>query len=266
MTMVVCETRDVRVRAHGDQRFLQFRGGVQAGQYAWRNNEAIVNCVERVPNEDCAVREHHVSARATDCEPCPCTPQPQPPWSMHGFGYVHVMFNSLTAHDPRCRGSATPEQPRFRLLQIGLGGGTFPRHARQTCGAVVDVIEGQEDVAMMAQRYFGYNPQRGGGRIIVADGLDGLRQLAGGAPYDGVAIDCMIQGSTPPTCKSAEFVRRVATLTKPSGHVVQWAWGSDRMLLRAAYTKHFHNFTDRPYGGVGAVLHIRGRKRGVHVP
>ena len=250
-TTVLCETRDVRVIANGLKRFLQFRGSGVAGTTPWRNNEAIVTCQQRT--DTCAISSHAV-ASATACAACPCNPIPRPDWSTHGFGYVERMFQSVTSHDPRCARSQT-SLPRFRLLQIGLGGGTFPGAVRYQCpGAVVDVIEKQEDVVGLTSKFFGFD--RGEGRLVVSDGLMGLRELDGRHRYDAVVVDCMIQGVTPPGCKSLEFVRLIAKNLRRGGHVAQWAWGADRELLRQHYSKFFANFTDMRYGGIGGVLHI----------
>ena len=104
---------------------------------------------------------------------------------------------------------------------------------------------------------FGWSAEDG--RLIVSDGLAGMRMLTN-VEYDAVVIDCMVQGVIPPGCKSAEFVRRVAKHTRPSGHVTQWAWGADRTLLKAAYAQHFYNVSETPFGGIGGVLHVRGKK------
>ena len=255
---VLCETHDVRVYVSGAKRFLQFRGTGVAGTSPWRNNEALVYCQGRT--DSCTKSQGAVSS-AAQCAPCPCIPYPShPDWTVHGFGYVQLMFDQIIPHDPRCslRPSMTSTStPRFRLLQIGLGGGTFPFAAKRRCNAIVDVIEKQQDVVSIAQKFFGFDV--GDGRLIVNDGLVGLKQLT--HTYDAVVIDCMIQGITPDGCKSPEFVREIARHVKPSGHIAQWAWGVDRTNLRDAYKQYFHNSTVRIYGGVGGVLHVSGRKQ-----
>ena len=251
---ILCETHDVRVYTTGDKRFLQFRGTGVAGTSPWRNNEAIVYCQGSTTS---CPRSQGAVASAAECAPCPCTPYPRhPDWTTHGFGYVQLMFDSITSHDPRCKlGSGVASSvgaERFRLLQIGLGGGTFPYAAKRRCNAIVDIVEKQQDVVSVAQKFFGFDV--GEGQLIVDDGLVGLRQLP--HHYDAVVIDCMIQGVTPPGCKSPEFVRAIARRVKPGGHVAQWAWGADRTNLRDAYKQHFGNATINYYGGIGGVLHI----------
>ena len=267
LSSVLCETQDVRVYAHGEKRFLQFRATGVPRSRPWQYNEAIIICEESFPNQQCgdtiSVASSIPVASAARCKPCPCTPLPTPRWSTHGFGYVQVMFDSLTRHDVRCQSSTPPAgHRRFRLLQIGLGGGSFAAAANRQCNAIVDVIEKQEDVIGIAERFLGFSSaSRGGGRLIHDDGLHGLRTLADSAyKYDAVAIDCMIQGVTPDGCKSPEFVSRIAGLLHPHGAVAQWAWGDDRALLRSAYLQHFTNVSSNVYGGIGGVVRVRGLK------
>jgi len=257
---VLCEAPQVRAiaRADGRFRFLQFRGTGVDGSYPWRNNEAIVKCEETCPS-----RIYDRVSSADKCTPCRCTPAYPPVWSLYGFGYVQLMFDTITKHDTRCRDRPSVDTRRFRFLQIGLGGGTFATAIRRKCDAEVDVIEGQADVAAIAQQVFGYEPS---GKLIVADGLVGLRQLErqSGVPalmYDAVAIDCMIQGATPSGCKSAEFVQRLARLMRPRATLAQWAWGRDRTTLARAYSAHFANVSDVTYSGIGGVLQVRGKRR-----
>ena len=264
LSTVLCETKDVRVYALGEKRFLQFRATGVPGSFPWRYNEAIIFCEETFPSEQCHMKASHGPvASAARCKPCPCTPLPTPKWTSHGFGYVQVMFDWLTSNEVRCQSSTPPAGlPRFRLLQIGLGGGSFAAAVSRQCNGIVDVIEKQADVVAIAERFLGFaSSSRGGGRLILDDGLGGLRTLAGSAyKYDAVAIDCMIQGVTPAGCKSPEFVSRVAGLLHPHGAVAQWAWGADRALLRSAYLQHFDNVSSNVYGGIGGVVRVRGLK------
>ena len=260
---VLCETLHVRTTmiASGKSRFLQIRskrGG------PWDRNEAHVQC-----KEACPARQPSPVAAATACTPCPCTPVYPPDWSLYGFGYVQIMFDTLTQRDVRCRDrqSAASGGEPFRLLQVGLGGGGFAMHARRKCNATIDIIEADPDVVTVARRFFGFPPDESGGRLLVSDGLAGVRSLVGngtsGVRYDAIAIDCMVQGSTPTGCKSAEFVRYVASLLRPRGAISQWAWGADRQTLLHAYREHFSDVTEAAYSRVftGAVIRVRGPLR-----
>ena len=252
---VLCQTPDIRVFANGETRFLQFRGTGISGTSPWRNNEAVINCKEVPGSAGCPKASRVSVASAAQCPPCPCTPLPRVHWLNHGFGYVQLLFDAVTRADERCQ-RWTPTRPKFRLLQIGLGGGTFPTAVRRRCHAIVDVVEKQADVVAVAERFFGF--AREGGRLLVADGLVGLRELAGNR-YDAVVVDCMIQGITAPGCKSAEFVRLIATVLRPTGSLAQWAWADDRARLRRVYQNHFANVTDTRYmGGIGGVLVATG--------
>ena len=254
-SVTLCETRTVRVVARGSDRLLQFNGKVP-----WRYNEALVQCAEWPSNEHCMKSTGAVDV-ATSCTPCKCTPSRVPRWTAFGFGYVQIMFDAIIRNDARCRTTGRRDaHRRFRLLQIGLGGGTFPLAVRRQCDAVVDVIEGQPDVATVAERYFGYSPGAHGGRLIVADGLKGVRILS--TRYDAISIDCMVQGSTPVGCKSDEFVHRLSALLQPGGTLVQWAWPADRQLLTRGLSRYLANVTEHMFSrGGGFVLEARGPLR-----
>ena len=56
----------------------------------------------------------------------------------------------------------------------------------------------------------------------------------------------------------AELVRLLAQHTRRTGHVAQWAWGADRALLKEQYLRHFANFSDTRFGGIGGVLTLGG--------
>ena len=266
--LILCETRDVRLMVRDDTRFFQFRGSGVVGGYPWRNNEAMVHCQENIQSLQCTP-SHGAVKSASECPPCLCTPVPIPRWNLHGFGYVQVMFDTVTSHDARCSsgtGMSPTQKNPFRMLQIGLGGGTFAMNAMRKCHAVVDVIEGQPDVAAMAQRFLGFST---GGQLIVADGLDGLKTLAtaaeakggAGSLYDAIAVDCMVQGQTPAGCKADEFIRLLSVLLKKSGAITQWSWPADRVLLRRRYQEHFMNVSDVSYMS-GGVFNVRAPMKG----
>ena len=254
--ITLCETRTVRIVARGSQRLLQFNGKVP-----WRYNEAVVQCGE---SSDICVKSASALDTATSCSPCKCTPSRVPLWTPYGFGYVQVMFDTIVGNDARCRTAVGfSSSRRFKLLQIGLGGGSFALAVRRQCQAMVDVIEGQPDVAIVAERYFGYSPGAHGGRLIIADGLEGVRTLAmhstPSARYDAICIDCMVQGAIPDGCKSDEFVGRLATLLRPGGTLVQWSWPDDKELLKRRWTQHLANVTEHSMlNGGGFVLEAHG--------
>jgi len=272
---VLCEARGVRVLVRCEMRFLQFRG---TGPQPYQKHEANVECEER------AQQEHETNTQmcpgmaeggnafddAAQCLSCPCTPIQTPSWGAFGFSFLLAMFDTVTAHDARCGASRPTRSPvnrrRFRMLQIGLGGGSFAVAVRRRCNAHVDVIEYQSTVVVMAQRFLGFpasnsNATDGGERLIIADGLDGVRQLLAEhtTPYDAVAIDCMIQGATPPTCKSVEFVAGVSSLLRPNGAITQWAFSGDDKLLQQRYLEHFADVSIAPHGEQG-VLKVRGKR------
>ena len=53
LSSVLCETQDVRVYAHGEKRFLQFRATGVPRSRPWQYNEAIIICEESFPNQQC---------------------------------------------------------------------------------------------------------------------------------------------------------------------------------------------------------------------
>ena len=276
---VLCETRDVRAVRRGETRFLEFRGPRDShnrGATPWRNFESFIQCREDAQGPRlCSTSIRAAVSKADLCKRCPCTPRWAshddgdeadddykkcllPPWSMYGFGYVRLMFDTVT-HDARCRGRRVADQTTFRLLQIGLGVGTFAEAVRCRCGADVDVIEGQAAVASMAERLFGMASSREQERMLITDGLVGVRTLvANGAKYDGIAIDCMVQGIIPVGCKSAEFVAGLALLLRPRGAIAQWTWAPDRGALANEFRQHFGNVTFASFGNGGnGIVQVR---------
>ena len=250
----LCESRTVRVVVRAEHkenrtklvavRSMQFVGVHADGQNLtkptspFKFNEARVQCeVPDGPLPECSASTQPVES-ASDCSPCPCKPVYPPDWS-GGFSFLLRMATVLL--DGRCEPSSSSAP--FRLLVIGLGGGTLATYAQQRCGAVVDVIEGQPDVLHAAERFFGF--QRSG-RVLVRDGLEGLRELAsassGKRVYDGIMIDCMIHGEIPPSSKSKEFVVSLLdNLLKRKGALAQYAWGRDLELLVREYGARFES-------------------------
>ena len=91
-----------------------------------------------------------------ECAPCPCDPVPVPNFALRGFGYVQIMIDKVVEFCGRQRDEGTRATSPYRVLQIGLGGGTLAPLVRARCGALVDVIEKQQDVADAAHRFMGY--------------------------------------------------------------------------------------------------------------
>ena len=173
---ILCETPTVRVilsfhpQADFGGRLLQFRSPHDSTP--WRYNEARVQCQhegrECVPS---VPKKQYMS----QCQPCPCDPVPTPNFNVMGFGYVQLMLNKVLHSCERRVSTAM-----FRLLMVGLGGGSFTQPVRRRCQAHIDVIEKQKDVADAARLFLGYQEHEGHSkdeRIIIADGEQGL-QLA----------------------------------------------------------------------------------------
>jgi len=107
-----------------------------------------------------------------ECAPCPCDQVPSPNFAAGGFGYVQIMVNRVVQH---CRQRAEGVS-QYRVLQIGLGGGTFSSVVRARCDAHVDVIEKQQDVADAARNFMGFSGNTDE-HLIIANAVDGLQEL-----------------------------------------------------------------------------------------
>lgn len=113
----------------------------------------------------------------TECAPCPCDPVPVPNFAVRGFGYVQIMLNKVVEFCAQ-RNEAVGTTSQYRVLQIGLGGGTLAPMVRAKCGALVDVIEKQQDVVDAARRFMGYADARGTEeRLVVASATKGMHEL-----------------------------------------------------------------------------------------
>ena len=263
----LCETETVRVilNFHPSPEFsgrlLQFRS--PGDKIAWRYNEARVQCQH--DGRECVPTDSPKTQSMSQCKPCPCHPVASPNFAVMGFGYVQLMLNKVLQS---CEGRVSTD--RYRLLMIGLGGGSFTQPVRRRCHAHIDVIEKQKDVADAARLFLGYEEQpkwvgkrEEDERVIIADGQDGL-QLAetysNGRRYDAIAIDCMVSGKIPPGCRSEAFVNSAARLLSPGGVITQWSWQADFKLLRTQWRTRFHNVTHEIYSG-NPVLEIRSHRR-----
>lgn len=258
---ILCETPTVRVilsfhpQADFGGRLLQFRSPHDSTP--WRYNEARVQCQhegrECVPS---APKKQYMS----QCQPCPCDPVPAPNFNAMGFGYVQLMLNKVLHSCERRVSTAM-----FRLLMVGLGGGSFTQPVRRRCQAHIDVIEKQKDVADAARLFLGYQEHEGHSkdeRIIIADGQKGLQlaeMYSNGHQYDAIAIDCMVSGKIPLGCRSDQFVDTAARLLSPGGVITQWSWQADFRPLRAQWQTRFSNVTHQLYSG-NPVLEIRSHR------
>ena len=171
---VLCQTATVRVKLVSDtERHLQFHTNGQSWGAA---TEARVRCRQ----SGCNCTQSFAPRRSmAECAPCPCDPVPLPNFALRGFGYVQIMIDKVVEFCGRRRNEAASATSQYRVLQIGLGGGTLAPLVRSRCGALVDVIEKQQDVADAARRFMGYAGASSGTeeRLIIASAVEGMREL-----------------------------------------------------------------------------------------
>ena len=168
----LCQTAAVLVMLVSDtERHLQFHTN---GQRWGAATEARVQCRQSACN---CTRSSRPRRSMTECAPCPCDPVPVPNFAVRGFGYVQIMLNKVVEFCAQ-RNEAVGTTSQYRVLQIGLGGGTLAPMVRAKCGALVDVIEKQQDVVDAARRFMGYADARGTEeRLVVASATKGMHEL-----------------------------------------------------------------------------------------
>lgn len=107
---------------------------------------------------------------------------------------------------------------RGRLLMVGLGGGSFLRHARALRpGLSQEVVEIDPVVVRAARRFFGVTP-RDDLRVHVADGRRFIQRTA--RRYELVFIDAYDDVDYPRHLGTREFFGEVRRRLAPSGVVV----------------------------------------------
>jgi spermidine synthase len=108
-----------------------------------------------------------------------------------------------------------------RVLMVGLGGGSFLRHARRWAPrAVFEAVEINPVVVRVCRKWFGFE---GAGKVAVhvADGRRFIEQrLAEGARYDLVFLDAYDAVDYPRHLGTREFFVAVRRLLSPGGVAV----------------------------------------------
>lgn len=168
---------------------------------------------------------------------CPCIVDPR---SLDGVPYLARMVRELT---PRCE-QALADKRIFRVLMVGMGGGTGVAKIRDACPeAVISSVEPDARVVDAARRFFGL---AGNVDVEVTGGLQAVQRRASAmAPehLDAVLVDCFgLDERVAPECKSEEFLRGVARLTGGDGLVLQnLDLDPDAAAVADAYKRVFEN-------------------------
>ena len=117
-----------------------------------------------------------------------------------------------------------------RILVVGLGGGILPRTlARLLPEAAIDVVEIDEAVGAVAQRWFLFEPSDRV-KVGVQDGRVYVkRALRAGARYDLVFLDAYDHEYIPEHMLTREFLQEVRGLLAPGGVLVANTFSSSRL-------------------------------------
>ncbi len=120
-------------------------------------------------------------------------------------------------------GLAFVDTPR-RMLVVGLGGGTIPAFLHEHYPeAMIDVVEIDPDVAMVARKYFGFL-EDAGLAVHVEDGRAFIERCA--QPYDLIFLDAYGKDFIPYHLATREFLLAVRRALRPGGAVVGNVWSS----------------------------------------
>lgn len=128
------------------------------------------------------------------------------------------------------------DTPR-RMLFIGLGGGSIPKHFHQFYPkAAIDVVEIDPEVVKVARDFFAFR-EDDRLQVVVEDGRNYLRKLAPGTSYDLVLVDAYYADSIPFHLTTREFLQLLSSRLSDDGVVVSNIIGS----LSGARSKLFRS-------------------------
>lgn len=144
-----------------------------------------------------------------------------------------------------CEAKAKAKQP-FRVLMFGLGGGAVPMYIRHRCdAAILESVESDPRVALIAQRLFGFRADNKN-KVEIADGEEAAARHAKTHPwpkgphYDVVLVDCFDgESHVAPSCRSERFLHAIRTALGPDGHVIHNVMDTDVKQLMPMYQATF---------------------------
>ncbi len=142
------------------------------------------------------------------------------------FEYGPMMLSSLYLN-------AAPK----RVLIIGLGGGTLPSALRQMLpNAEIDVVELDEAVYRLAQRYFDFKPDPKM-HVFIEDGRVFVKRM-GKQPtkYDLVMLDAFEADYIPEHMLTQEFLREVKAVMTPDGVIAANTFSSSALYDHESVT------------------------------
>jgi spermidine synthase len=141
-------------------------------------------------------------------------------------------------------GMALCEEPR-RILVVGLGGGTLPAFLRRHYpDAVIDAVDIDPEVALVAREHFGFR-EDDRMRIHVADGrkfIESVRQ-----PYDAIFLDAFGSDAVPGHLTTQEFLRAVRRAVTPGGVVIGNVWDRAYNRLYDSMVRTYREVFDELY-------------------
>jgi len=144
-----------------------------------------------------------------------------------------------------CKAKAASKQP-FRVLMFGLGGGAVPMYIRHHCdSALIESVEKDARVALIAQRLFGFRADSKN-KVEIADGEEAAERHAKTHPwpkgphYDVVLVDCFdSKNRVASSCRSDRFFHAVRTTLDAEGSVMQNVMDVDVNQLLPMYQATF---------------------------
>jgi hypothetical protein len=170
---------------------------------------------------------------------CPCAAMVSEPLNL---AYQRAM---ITETLDLCQAKARAKQP-FRVLMFGLGGGAVPMYLRSKCeSALIESVEHDTRVALVAQRLFGFKPD-GNNKVEIADGEEAAARRArtnvwpDGPHYDVVLVDCFDgENHVASSCRSTTFVHSIHNILIPGGKVLQNVMDVDEKFVMPHYHATF---------------------------
>mmetsp|Transcript_65816 Transcript_65816/g.104223 ORF Transcript_65816/g.104223 Transcript_65816/m.104223 type:complete len:294 (-) Transcript_65816:30-911(-) len=225
----------VQVFVHQDNsRHLEFGD-------AWSGTQTTVSCRGQLPPTCLAHFKEDGPASSCDVAECPCDRDT----SDVDTDYLKKMVDVVV---PLCKASTAAQ---FKILNIGLGGGDIPAYLLSHCpeNTVVQSIEYDPRVVLVAGKFFGTNDNKGRHKVITGDGgAESAVLLEAGQAYDVILVDVFDDaGSVPKSCVNSAFLRTVHGLLRPAGKLMQQVWDRQHDELLSGLK---HQFEQEPGGHV----------------
>ena len=151
--------------------------------------------------------------------------------------YMHQPDKLVFEYGPMMLSSLYLNAAPKRILIIGLGGGTLPSALRQMVpNADIDVVELDEAVYRLAQKYFDFKPDPKT-HVFIEDGRVFVKRMGKqAAKYDLVMLDAFEADYIPEHMLTQEFLQEVKAVMTPGGVIAANTFSSSALYDHESVT------------------------------